>query len=365
MEWLDDRSYSIYLFHMPTVYVAHFSPFFLAIPGWFVTTIAVVIAIYCGSLSYHHIEQRFRIITHDDKSRRTPLKVLIPTFVLVPVLVFATISVGARSNYWQTNANGKQPVDAGLLDTNCERMNSSTPCAYPVSNPKGEALLIGDSHAGAISEAFINSMKAAHYSSYVWSKGACQPIRAQGMNPGDVKILRYNEELVLGSESCESHNAEIWNWVKQHSEATVFVNVRSSSDRPSAIPASTFRKLLATNLIQLSKLTKKLVFIGPNPEFPDSAAFFSSPRVLWQLSELYPKEYPSTKMDRSSFQDDEYFSQKFRNTKVDYQSVISVFCSSTTCSRWSILGWLYRDGNHLSIQGAEKLSPLLTKLIDS
>lgn len=365
MEWLGDRSYSTYLVHMPIVYVAHFSTLFVDVPGWFMTTTATVIAIYCGSLSYRHIEQRFRIVTQDEKPGRTSLKVLIPTFVLVPALVFVAISVGVRSNYWQTNANGKQPVDAGLLDPNCERMNSTTPCSYPVDNPKGEALLIGDSHAGAISEAFITSMKTVHFSSYVWSKGACQPIRIQDLNPKDVKILRYDEELVLGSQSCEAHNADIWSWVKQHPKAIVFVNVRSSSDRPSAMPALTFRELLATNLIDLSSLAKRLIFIGPSPEFPDSAAFFSSPRLLWQLSEPYPRDYPTIRMDRNSFQDDEYFSQRFRNTKVEYQSVKTIFCSSTACSRWSNLGWLYRDGNHLSILGAERLSPLLTKLINS
>jgi hypothetical protein len=273
--------------------------------------------------------------------------------------------LGVQSNYGQPNPNGKQPVDAGLLDPSCERMNSPTPCAYPVSNPKGEAILIGDSHAGAMSEAFINSMNAAQYSSFVWSKGACQPIRTRGMNPRDVKILLYEEELVLGSESCESHNSKIWNWLKQHSKAVVFVTVRSSSDRPSAMKASTFRKLLATNLIELSKLTERLIFLGPNPEFPDSAAFFSTPKLLWQLSEPYPKKYPKVKMDRYSFQDDEYFSERFLNTSVNYQSVISIFCSSEDCSRWSKAGWYYRDGNHLSIQGAERLFPIMTKLINS
>lgn len=365
MGWLGNRSYSIYLVHMPIIYIAHFSPLFTGMPDIFVTSLAVLIAIYLGSMSYQHIEQRFRIVTEVDEPDRKPLKTLISAFVLAPMLLFIAISVGVQSNYWHSNPNGEQPADMGLIDPNCERMNSSIPCSYPVSNPLGSAILIGDSHAGAMSEAFITSMNTAHYSAHVWTKGACQPIRTKGLTPEEVRVLRYEEELVLGSQSCEKHNAEIWLWVERHSEAIVFVNVRSSSDRPSDIPALTFRKLLGSNLVQLSKLTKRMIVIGPNPEFPDSVAYFSTPRLIWSLSALYPKGQSLGKMDRNSFQDDEYYSQIFQNTKVHYQSITSLFCSNSSCFRWSNSGWLYRDGNHLSNRGAEKLSPLLTRLIYS
>lgn len=365
MGWLGNRSYSIYLVHMPIIYIAHFSPLLTGVPDLFTTSLAILISIFCGSIQYQRIEQRFRIVAEVNEPGRKPLRTLIPAFVLVPICLFIAISVGVQSNYQQQNPNGEQPADMGLFDPNCERMNSSIPCAYPVSNPKGSAILIGDSHAGAMSQAFINSMKVAHYSAYVWTKGSCQPIRLKGLAPTEVRALRYEEELVLGSVSCEKHNSEIWLWLERHPEVIVFVNVRSSSNRPSEIPALVFRELLASNLVNLSKLTKKIIVIGPNPEFSDAVPYFSSPRLIWSLSVQYPKDSLLGKMDRNPFQDDRYYSQRFQNTKVDYQSITSLFCSSNSCSRWSNLGWLYRDGNHLSRLGAEKLSPLLTRLVQS
>ena len=63
LEWLGDRSYSIYLVHMPLLYLANYSPVTPIDSGenrTFQSTIAVFASILLGALSYSKIENRYR-----------------------------------------------------------------------------------------------------------------------------------------------------------------------------------------------------------------------------------------------------------------------------------------------------------------
>ena len=121
-----------------------------------------------------------------------PLKFMIPAFLILPILLFSTMSFAAQAGYWQVD-NSQHPISssdgAWSIDTHCERQDSVIPCRYVVNGAKGEALLIGDSHATAISQAFIDAMALHGYSSYVWAKSSCQPMREMTLSSHEAKIV--------------------------------------------------------------------------------------------------------------------------------------------------------------------------------
>ena len=120
-EWLGDRSYSIYLVHMPLVYIAKFSPFTQIGSGEnriIQSAIAVVASIMLGALSYSKIENRFRNI---GKSNYMSLKTIAVSLILtfaIPLTLFAAIAYGQKNQYWGLDRNIPQPPYAGFLDPN-------------------------------------------------------------------------------------------------------------------------------------------------------------------------------------------------------------------------------------------------------
>ena len=69
--------------------------------------------------------------------------------------------------------NTPQPQYAGFLDPNCERDSGNEPCNYTNKNTTKSVLLIGDSHAGHISQAVIDAAKYANWNSVIWARSGC------------------------------------------------------------------------------------------------------------------------------------------------------------------------------------------------
>jgi len=356
LRWLGDRSYSIYLVHMPLVYIAHFSPVLADFPTSLTTLVALALSTICGALSFRYVEERFRITSSGSLPVRYPMKFMIPSFLILPILLFSAMWFAAKAGYWQDDLSRhsvSSNAGAWSIDTQCQPENSVIPCRHLVNNAKGEALLIGDSHATAISQAFVDAMARKDYSSYIWTKSSCQPIRQMTMSPHQAKIIGYGAVSPKSSESCFSRNEAIWNWVSSHPKAVIFVSLRSSSAFPQS-DLMAFRKLLIFNLLNLDKIAFKIVFVGPNPEFPEVP-----PRLVWEKPPPDPKSLPISRMVANPEWDNDYYSTELKNTKIDYIDVLQVFCSQDSCRRWDGSGWLYIDGSHLSLAGAEKLIPLL------
>ena len=52
------------------------------------------------------------------------------------------------------------------------------------------------------------------------------------------------------------------------------------------------------------------------------------------------------------------------NSGVDYADLSSAFCNMSYCTRKDEV-WLYVDTNHLSVEGAKRIAPVLEKYIDN
>jgi peptidoglycan/LPS O-acetylase OafA/YrhL len=114
LEWLGDRSYSIYLVHMPLLYLAKISP--VTSLGnserrYIQTSVAVVASIALGSLSYSRIENRFRGRSKYGNHRvKNKLVVGLLTFV-VPLFFFSNYRHGRKASILGT---GKKYSTTGL-----------------------------------------------------------------------------------------------------------------------------------------------------------------------------------------------------------------------------------------------------------
>lgn len=333
LKWIGDRSYSIYLVHMPLIYVAKFA----AVTSWgggenreFPTILAVIATFILGSISYKFIENRYRnknIINEDGiKAIFKP----ITTTLLLPLLLFLAINQSVHRNYWGLNINYAQAPSAlgNLNDCEGDSVLRQIIC-MDINNVKFKTvLLMGDSHAEHLRFALKEAAMTANWNSVYMG--------------GKVESLN-SEKRVLIEEWLESNKVELivvsqfWN-------------------------ETTLRDKVSNNLVYLKTLVPNVLLLENNPIWPDSARFRLA-GYLVAPQDFLPKSFPSSQMRFTEKKISDQISKLAIENSIDTMNFDELFCRVNTCTRYSKSGWLYNDHNHFSTAGANLTIPLLRKYL--
>ena len=342
--WIGDRSYSIYLFHMPLLYIPITSPLFAesGISKYIGILFCLFATFAIANLVYIRIESKFRIRRGIDelalsKLRKTTGQLLI--LGIIPIAIFSTLIQGESKKYWGFDRNIEVPQYAGFLDPNCERdTRDGPPCKYESNASAKTVLLIGDSHAGHFSQAVVDAAKSSHWNSVIWTHSAC----------------RF--ELYSGiPDWCRTVNSEILEFIRRTAPDLV---VLSQSNSLNPVVSSSIKSIAL-----LATISNKLVIVDETPRFTDSK--FMNPGTLIQ------KPYNPPKYREMQMSSENYVVNAHKIYSAEALSEVIVlnvnknFCTMTRCYRWKSGQWLYRDLNHLSVAGARLVEEDFTKLLES
>ena len=175
LEWIGDRSYSIYLVHMPLLYVAKYSPVTQIENGEnriVQSTIAVVTSILLGALSYSKIENRYR---NKGKKESTLSSGILKVFVSVfigPLTIFLLLSgfLGTSST-----SMDKDRLDNGICKFWTPNLDGNFHSRFLECHSKfGRAtVVLGDSHAMNIYNAIFLTTRSDFFVGI--STGGCRP----------------------------------------------------------------------------------------------------------------------------------------------------------------------------------------------
>jgi len=342
LEWLGDRSYSIYLVHMPLIYLATYwlEPQTGVIGSKaFQSTIAVIASIALGALSYSTIENKYR---NRGKTTVTPLRsisaALVLTFV-IPLAFFALIDKANNADYWGFNKDPLKPPYAADLDPNCLRDSiAGQPCFYKIEGAKKTVLLIGDSHAGHISQAVVDAAANANWNSVIWAHSGCR-IKFQDSIKTDIQF------------GCLENNVRMKSWVLKNKPDAIIV---------SQYVLEEFSQIdLRGALFKLHAIVPNILLIENNPIFPDQGKF-KSPRALILPTYNPPKYFKRSEMLLKDVDAANRLAKWARNNGISTLNFDSLFCNDVICRRYSEAGWLYFDNNHLSVAGAELTIPQIS-----
>ena len=339
LEWLGDRSYSVYLIHMPLLYLAEFSPVGQIGNGGnptFQSLIAVVGSVLLGALSYSKIENRYRNRWNAKVFGLKNFSVsLILTFML-PLALFVTVDVGLKRQYWGLNRNLQAPVSmAWVPDALCNPLGLKEPCQYIVAKSKPTVLIIGDSHASQYSKALRDSGKIVDWNVAVWTMGNCH-----------FQFLRSKKSEV--SDNCMSQNYAIFNWIKVNKPVAVVVSqfIYRDSNQINLRHALSALHLIVPNIL----------LIENNPVFPDKKDFMVQRALV--LSPYKPAEsFKQSNMDIRDKDASSLLSKWARINGISTMNFDYLFCKNEICARRSGNKWLYADSNHLSVDGAALTVP--------
>lgn len=334
LNWLGDRSYSIYLYHMPLLYLAKYSAFFDSTPltHHFLPLVAVIVSLMLGSVSYINIENRFRL-PRVRRNERSQTLFLILSFFLLPMGLFLVIDQGSLNRYWGMDRSLERPLYAGDLDKNCVRQNDKSlgePCVYGSDSAKKTILLVGDSHATHFSQALIDSVNTYSWKVAIWTRGHC-PIQFTPKVIGDA------------TSQCFAHNLKMLEWVKVNKPSSIVVSqyVKQSSSQSE----------LRIGLKLLKNNSENVLLILNTPVFPDVNDFMVS-RPLVMKPYNPPRQFSIQRMNRSGMIESASLGHWAQNNGIKTLDFTTLFCNQDTCSRFANGKWLYWDDDHLSIYGA-------------
>ena len=347
LEKLGNSSYSIYLVHMPILYLAKYSPAFefsIREDRLIQSTFGVIASIVFGNFSYLKIENRFRNFSGISGGKYKKIANTFLITFLFPLTIFFGIEKGSNNQYWGLDRNLPKPAYPLTLDLNCfSNSKNGDPCTYD-NNGENKVLLIGDSHAGHISQAFISAAKNQKWNAIIIIHSSC---RVNFERP-------YSNQ---DSKNCLSFDKKLISWI--------FKN------KPDSIILSTFvtdksnQRDVQKLLLKLKTLTPNVLFVGNNPIFPDKEFMQPRPLILpaYDISRA-PKSFPESQMviEPKKLSDD--LSTWARKKEIKTLDLWSLFCNGNICSRYSNSSWLYIDTDHFSIAGALLTIPKLENYLN-
>lgn len=347
LEWIGDRSYSIYLVHMPLLYLAKYSPITQignSERRVIQSTIAIVASILLGAISYSKIENKYR---NRGKNNITGFKTVFKAMtvsLVLPLVLFLSMERGFKEKYWGLDKNIVAPPVAWNLDPDCNRLTGRPkPCLYNFASSKRTVLLIGDSHAAHISQAIIDAARLENWNSAVWTHTGCH-----------VQFTRRIKDEV--SDACLKQNKEIVKWVKSNKPSAIIVSQFVYSDSS--------QDDLRYALAKLHSFVPYTLLIENTPVFPDEKKFMVAQPIIILPTYKPPKDFQLSMMQTKDKKASDILANWARNNGVLTMNFDSLFCKKDVCTRFSDKGWLYADDDHFSVLGAELTIPQLRAFLN-
>ncbi|MEI6096671.1 MAG: acyltransferase family protein, partial [Gammaproteobacteria bacterium] len=333
MCWIGDRSYGWYLWHWPMIQFAK--------PFWpdnrFASTSAALFALVPAAISYHWIENRFRS-SHVWRTKNK-MGLLIACSLLVPLLMGATSrDLSPELDYHLDAKMGCEYGDLANLDPHGK-------CAIPVAGSHGYAVLIGDSHAGMLSEGFA---AASH------KIGLDAIIAVNGNHPflfrsWDIEATR-NEYPYQAIESWVDTDVKpSVVFIAQSGYAMETSNGSAWSDQ--FIPILKRLEELAIPVV----VTERSVVVDIEPRFCSKLQDFvgmCSADIGWATSDLNKNRYLQSVEEQISIA---------AVSNAVLMDTLPVLCPTNYCQMRRNGEWWWRDNAHISIRASYALAPLIAK----
>jgi peptidoglycan/LPS O-acetylase OafA/YrhL len=338
--YLGDRSYSLYLWHLPVIVYMSESSKFSGVPNWMMIVISFCLITGFAHLSHTFIEVRVRQSLKNFSRGRSVISLFLFT-LLMPFLLLISLQWLNDNNYFKEQKSVAKY--ASSLDENCQRdgIDTSSPCSYNEGSIKS-VLLIGDSHAGAISEVVIEASKKQDFAIYIWTQGGC-PL----LNPNS--SVDVFDKFSSYARSCQNHNKRVLDFVKKERPDLIIATQRSERITSNGSTSMDFQASFENYLSLLRNHSDQVLYIGPTPVFPESLY------ADYLLMSRKNVELLKSELNQSSFDEIRIYKQISSRIGVGFLDPTPIFCNLTLCNHKDSQGDYFTDGSHLSVYGARKL----------
>ncbi len=363
-------SYSLYLWHWPIIVLANaVLPHDLDAGQ---TIVAIAASFLLAVLSWRYVEQPFR--GRASRISRKPLFVsggaAIAVFAVVGLVLAAVHGWPQRYDEGTqrilAEAN-KEPMRSHCFNPSVAKITQGGLCSFGAPNAAPTFLLWGDSHADAMLPAVLLAAREAGKAGLVAAHGHCAPL--VGATVADPDCRPFNDAVL--KIALQKNIAVVLldaRWAGAAGVPSVEGEPLGVTFSPVAQPPSylaqreaMFADAFAHTVKLLEDARKKIVIIGPLPEFQNSVPTDIAKMRIWHEQwEIAPtrREF----LAREAFVDS-IFEKLAADSHVTLVWPDRVLCPDSYCAILQEGLPLYRDSNHLSVFGAERLAPLYRGLL--
>jgi peptidoglycan/LPS O-acetylase OafA/YrhL len=331
LSWIGDRSYGWYLWHWPMIqFIKPFYP-----ENKFASLCAGLLAIVPAALSYSLVENRLR---HGVQWRSKKMMGLLVSFALL-IPIFAGLSSRSLAPELDFHLDAQMGCEYGKL----ENLIPGGQCTISVENSVGFSVLLGDSHAGMYSEAFVQASNQL---------GLDAILSTNGNRP--FLFRPFDQELTKSEYPFQA----IETLAALKPRPSVVVIGQSGYDMGTTNGES-WPDMFIPVLQRLEELNIPVVIIGT------TFSVRVEPQTCSQFQIFIGKCSASVRLDTKQL--DESRLGRFVEEQISRDSVrntvlldtIEVLCPEETCSTFRDGKWWWSDHVHVSIAASEAMTPLM------
>jgi len=361
--WIGDRSYGWYLLHWPLIVFAASN--FGGRPAMAAGALG---GLGLAAAAKPLVEDRIRLNSSINGARALTLAALCFTVPLV-VSIGAIFTARGLEIDELTRANERH-VDS----TNCNRRQSRDLqldhelCTWPAKASRGRIVLLGDSHASMWSEAVIGAGNRLGYDVSIATMSGCAPLASlledrdgkpdlecrRFMDNAHRELLRLRPNLViLGSA----------NVVRRANPVTA----SGLGTLPADLEPLSGEALLEGSLTNyIEPLSQAGIPVAVMHDVPYHE--FTNAECSWLRFRISPSGCASVR-SRYDVDQDLAPARRWELGAVERVPSATTFdpvpwlCSASNCSTFGRGTWLYRDGDHISVEASVALIPEMTDAI--
>lgn len=346
-------SYSLYLWHWPLiVFVRYRNALEPVAPvvAWLLLGVAIVFA----AASYRWIETPLRRRKKGAPGR--PRRAVFAGATMGSVLLAGGALAVRLEEGWQARFspevvaldNARRPVIPFLsCDGRTPDFNTNS-CRIGVKNRPPRVLLWGDSHALAWAPALDEVLRRYGASGILAVNSACPPLFGVN-NPIDMHCYADNQRLlskIRGRQFDSIVMVASWSsYAAPSGQYVLFDDAGRTGNQ------AVFEPAFDRTLRLIRPLTNRIVLIGPTPGAPDDIPFRMA------VAKVKAEPAPASKSETIVWEKTKWFWRVVERYPHDSRLILvdpsNWFCSHGSCRYQSEGGQLlYRDGGHLSLNGA-------------
>jgi peptidoglycan/LPS O-acetylase OafA/YrhL len=351
--FVGNLSYSVYLWHWPLIVFARalFPSSGAAAP------IAAGLSLVPAWLSYCYVENPIRF---NARIRGRAVIAMAAACVALPII--ASMGLAALQSHLPIASAAALHAD---YTRGCDSIApfgdaSRTQCTWAVANPRGTVVLLGDSNAGQFTEPFAAAARRARYDATVTTLSNCPFVQ-----------LRVHFRL---SEGCAQHNRRSLAALLRARPSLVIIAARTdayidgtaatlgkldgdSVERSPARKARLFVDGLRTELQALNRIGVPVIVVHPIPLLPENEQTCAV--VLLMLSSCrgsLSRVAVDRELRAAIAVENEAMQGLPLSPSLDFESEL---CTRDRCASRRAHGGLimYRDEDHLSVDGSLTLAP--------